>query len=261
MSHLLLGVTTYDCSSLWLVAMALLFAIGAMVMRGAGCTYNDIVDRDFDAKVARTALRPIPSGQVSGAPGRRLSGRATARRIPDPAAVQSLHDPARRAVARPCLHLSADEAHHLLAAGVPRPHLQLGRAHGLGRRYGRARTAGVCALRRRHRLDSPLRHHLCAPGQGGRRAHRRQVDGPQARRRDQTLADADSASRPCCCSPWPWSASAGRPGSPSRSYPAIWPGRSSRSISTIPPTASPSSIPIAGSAGSSLIGIVVGPLL
>jgi 4-hydroxybenzoate polyprenyltransferase len=45
--------------------MALLFAIGAIVMRGAGCTYNDIVDREFDAKVARTALRPIPSGQVS----------------------------------------------------------------------------------------------------------------------------------------------------------------------------------------------------
>jgi 4-hydroxybenzoate polyprenyltransferase len=43
----------------------ILFAVGAIVMRGAGCTYNDIVDRDFDAKVARTALRPIPSGQVS----------------------------------------------------------------------------------------------------------------------------------------------------------------------------------------------------
>jgi 4-hydroxybenzoate polyprenyltransferase len=44
---------------------AALFAVGALVMRGAGCTYNDIVDREFDAKVARTALRPIPSGQVS----------------------------------------------------------------------------------------------------------------------------------------------------------------------------------------------------
>jgi 4-hydroxybenzoate polyprenyltransferase len=44
---------------------ALLFAIGAFVMRGAGCAYNDIVDRDFDAKVARTAHRPIPSGQIS----------------------------------------------------------------------------------------------------------------------------------------------------------------------------------------------------
>jgi 4-hydroxybenzoate polyprenyltransferase len=42
-----------------------LFAIGALVMRGAGCTINDIVDRDFDAKVARTANRPLASGQLS----------------------------------------------------------------------------------------------------------------------------------------------------------------------------------------------------
>lgn len=42
-----------------------LFFIGAVVMRGAGCTFNDIVDRDFDAAVARTRSRPIPSGQVS----------------------------------------------------------------------------------------------------------------------------------------------------------------------------------------------------
>ena len=42
-----------------------LFWLGAFVMRGAGCTYNDIVDRDYDARVARTAARPIPSGQVT----------------------------------------------------------------------------------------------------------------------------------------------------------------------------------------------------
>jgi 4-hydroxybenzoate polyprenyltransferase len=42
-----------------------LFLIGAVVMRGAGCTYNDIVDRDIDAEIARTRARPIPSGQVS----------------------------------------------------------------------------------------------------------------------------------------------------------------------------------------------------
>ncbi len=47
------------------VRLMALFAIGALVMRGAGCTINDIVDRDIDAKVARTALRPIPSGAVS----------------------------------------------------------------------------------------------------------------------------------------------------------------------------------------------------
>jgi 4-hydroxybenzoate polyprenyltransferase len=48
--------------SLWFLA---LFLIGSFVMRGAGCTYNDVVDRDFDARVARTASRPIPSGAVS----------------------------------------------------------------------------------------------------------------------------------------------------------------------------------------------------
>jgi 4-hydroxybenzoate polyprenyltransferase len=42
-----------------------LCGIGAVVMRGAGCTYNDIVDRDFDARVERTRGRPIPSGAVS----------------------------------------------------------------------------------------------------------------------------------------------------------------------------------------------------
>jgi 4-hydroxybenzoate polyprenyltransferase len=42
-----------------------LFAVGTVVMRGAGCTYNDIVDRDIDARVARTRGRPLPSGAVS----------------------------------------------------------------------------------------------------------------------------------------------------------------------------------------------------
>ena len=42
-----------------------LFGIGALAMRGAGCTWNDITDRDIDGKVARTATRPIPSGQVT----------------------------------------------------------------------------------------------------------------------------------------------------------------------------------------------------
>ncbi|MCI3134284.1 4-hydroxybenzoate octaprenyltransferase [Phenylobacterium aquaticum] len=39
--------------------------VGATLMRSAGCAYNDIVDREVDAKVARTAMRPIPSGQIS----------------------------------------------------------------------------------------------------------------------------------------------------------------------------------------------------
>ena len=43
----------------------LLFLVGAFAMRGAGCTWNDITDRDLDAKVERTRSRPIPAGQVS----------------------------------------------------------------------------------------------------------------------------------------------------------------------------------------------------
>jgi 4-hydroxybenzoate polyprenyltransferase len=42
-----------------------LFFIGAFAMRGAGCTWNDIVDRDIDGRVERTRSRPIPSGQVT----------------------------------------------------------------------------------------------------------------------------------------------------------------------------------------------------
>ena len=41
------------------------FLVGAALMRAAGCAFNDIVDRDFDAQVARTALRPIPAGQIT----------------------------------------------------------------------------------------------------------------------------------------------------------------------------------------------------
>ncbi len=46
-------------------AHLLLFFAGAFAMRGAGCTWNDIVDRDLDGGVERTRSRPIPSGQVS----------------------------------------------------------------------------------------------------------------------------------------------------------------------------------------------------
>jgi 4-hydroxybenzoate polyprenyltransferase len=42
----------------------ILFLIGAVAMRGAGCTYNDLIDRDIDAGVERTRKRPLPSGAV-----------------------------------------------------------------------------------------------------------------------------------------------------------------------------------------------------
>ncbi|MBN2629882.1 MAG: 4-hydroxybenzoate octaprenyltransferase [Rhodobacteraceae bacterium] len=49
----------------WDLWLAVSCAVGAFLMRGAGCTWNDITDRDIDAQVARTRSRPIPSGQVS----------------------------------------------------------------------------------------------------------------------------------------------------------------------------------------------------
>jgi 4-hydroxybenzoate polyprenyltransferase len=53
------GLHPFD---LWI---ALGCAVGAALMRGAGCTWNDLTDRDFDARVARTRSRPLPSGQVT----------------------------------------------------------------------------------------------------------------------------------------------------------------------------------------------------
>jgi len=62
---LLLSMVSDGQASLFDLWIVIGCAIGAFLMRGAGCTWNDITDRDFDGSVARTASRPIPSGQVS----------------------------------------------------------------------------------------------------------------------------------------------------------------------------------------------------
>ncbi|HEY7998253.1 MAG TPA: 4-hydroxybenzoate octaprenyltransferase [Pseudolabrys sp.] len=58
----LAGMRTGHFPSVWHIV---LFFIGAFAMRGAGCTWNDLVDRDLDGLVERTRSRPIPSGQVT----------------------------------------------------------------------------------------------------------------------------------------------------------------------------------------------------
>jgi len=58
----LAGMRVEHFPSLWHIV---LFFIGAFAMRGAGCTWNDLVDRDLDRLVERTRSRPIPSGQVT----------------------------------------------------------------------------------------------------------------------------------------------------------------------------------------------------
>jgi 4-hydroxybenzoate polyprenyltransferase len=61
-STALAGIASGQGPNLW---HAVLFLIGAIAMRGAGSTFNDIVDRDLDAQVARTRQRPLPSGQIT----------------------------------------------------------------------------------------------------------------------------------------------------------------------------------------------------
>src|SRR5580692_2363962 len=62
-SAALASALAHDVSRLPIIIV--LFFVGAFAMRGAGCTWNDITDRDLDAKVERTRSRPIPAGQVS----------------------------------------------------------------------------------------------------------------------------------------------------------------------------------------------------
>ena len=121
--------------SLWHIV---LFFIGAFAMRGAGCTWNDLVDRELDARGRAHALAadPVRAGDASR---RRppswwlqaLVGLAGA------AAVQPLYDLCGFASLVRRRDLSVHEAHHLLAADRARPRVLLGRADGLARRVRR----------------------------------------------------------------------------------------------------------------------------
>ena len=124
-----------------------LFFIGAFAMRGAGCTWNDIVDRDLDG-----SRRAHPLAAYSFRPSQRCASGF----VPRPASayrlcridhVQRLHRRARHRFARHRRGLSVHEAHHLLAANRARAGVFLGRADGLGRRLRPARSgAAVCSM-------------------------------------------------------------------------------------------------------------------
>ena len=69
-SAALVSAAGADATTPWMAALPslahlVLFTLGAIAMRGAGCTWNDLVDAEIDAKVERTRSRPLPSGQVS----------------------------------------------------------------------------------------------------------------------------------------------------------------------------------------------------
>jgi 4-hydroxybenzoate polyprenyltransferase len=146
---------------LWIVAGC---AIGAFLMRGAGCTWNDITDRDIDGSVARTRSRPDPLGAGHGAAG---AGWMVAQ------ALVAFTDPA----------LLQPRRHRLGIASlgwwrsIPSPSASPGgrrsssasRSTGArcwpGRRMRAAGLAAGAAVPGGHRLDAVLRHDLCPSGQ------------------------------------------------------------------------------------------------
>ena len=93
-----------------------LFFVGAFAMRGAGCTWNDITDRDLDAHGRTDAVAADTGGTGERAAGGGLSGRSGADRTGGAAAVQPLRDHDRHRLARHRRGLSVHEADYLVAA-------------------------------------------------------------------------------------------------------------------------------------------------
>ena len=163
----------------WHVA---LFFIGAFAMRGAGCTWNDILDRDLDAKVARTRSRPIPSGQVS------VRAAAVFLVLQALVGLAVLAQFNRFTVLTGIASLAIVAVYPLMKRVVWWPQIVLGLAFSWGALmgwaavFGRLDAPALAALRRIDRLGDRLRHDLRAPGPRGRRADRREVDRAPVRR-------------------------------------------------------------------------------
>ena len=224
-----------------------LFFVGAFVMRGCGCTWNDIVDRNIDAQVARTRSRPIPSGQVSltGAVVFLVLQALTG--LDRAAAIQRFRNRHRHRLACDRRGLSLLQALHLLAADRARSGVFLGRADGMGGRFRPARSSRLPALCGIDRLGDRLRHHLRASGPRRRRAGRDEIDGTAVRRAHQTVPFGFLCRRGGL--DWPCRlelrARAFYLRRDSRSSPRILPGKSGGSTSTMRTTASRCSNPTA----------------
>ena len=154
-------------------------------MRGAGSTYNDIVDRDLDARVERTrgapaALRPGERSQGAVA----FLAAAVPRRPRGPAAVQRLRDRCTGFAS-----LGSWRLYPFMKRLIWMPQIVLGLAFAWGALMGWAAAFGAPRPRRplllyarRDRLGRRLRHHLRPAGHRGRRDRRDQVLGPVVRR-------------------------------------------------------------------------------
>ena len=125
----------------WLM---LLFALGAVAMRGAGCTINDLADRDFDRQVARTRNRPLAAGRISAREAVLFVAAQSLVGLGVLAALNRHRGPGRDRERASGHRLPVHEADHLLAPGVPGHHLQLGRAGRLRRGRPGPSTALPC---------------------------------------------------------------------------------------------------------------------
>ena len=164
-----------------------LFAIGSIVMRGAGCTYNDIVDRDIDAQVARTRGRPLPSGAVS----LRAAWIFLALQLATGLAVLLALN--RFSIALGASSLVLVAIYPFMKRVTWWPQAWLGLTFNWGALLGFAAKTGHLALpafllyAALLLLDARLRHDLRPSGQGRRRAYRREIDGAPVRHAIQTL--------------------------------------------------------------------------
>ena len=165
-----------------------LFLVGAVAMRGAGCTYNDIVDRDLDAEVARTRSRPIPSGRVS------VRNAAVFLVLLALVGLLVLLQFNRFAVLVGVASLAIVAIYPFMKRITDWPQLALGLAFSWGALmgwaawYGRLDWPPAAPLCRRDPVDHRLRHDLRPSGQGGRRAHRRPLHRAPVRRKHQAVA-------------------------------------------------------------------------
>jgi 4-hydroxybenzoate polyprenyltransferase len=115
----------------------ILFFVGAFAMRGAGCTWNDIVDRDLDTRVERTRSRPIPAGQVTVAAA---AGFLLLQALIGLAVLLQFN---RFTIYVGLLSLVVD---HLLAADRAWPRLLMGRADGMAGDVRASRSSRVPAV-------------------------------------------------------------------------------------------------------------------
>ncbi len=175
-------------SLLQFVAHLFLFFVGAVVMRGAGCTYNDLIDHEIDAKVARTRSRPLPSGRATRKQAKIFM---VAQALVGLVVLLQFNT---FSIVLGIASLAVVALYPFAKRFTDWPQFFLGLAFSWGALMGWAAVLGrsrwpqsSCMSLRR--VDDRLRLDLRASGQGGRCTHRCSLHRPAFRREYRELAD------------------------------------------------------------------------